>query len=122
MNIGHNWNIRTHTLLISLVPVLLLSALLTGFFTYARLQDLREESINIGQLIANQLATATEHEVLTDNPPVLQNLLQATLKTPQIRFLEVRDADENILAYAEQNNASQQEGAQVVLFNAAIQM
>ena len=63
MNIGHNWNIRTHTLLISLVPVLLLSALLTGFFTYARLQDLREESINIGQLIANQLATATEHEV-----------------------------------------------------------
>ncbi len=122
MNVGRNWNIRTHTLLISLGPALLLSALLTGFFTYARLQDLREESINIGQLIANQLATATEHEVLTDNPPVLQNLLQATLKTQQIRFLEVRDADENILAYAEQNNANQQEGAQVVLFNAAIEM
>ena len=122
MSSGHGWNIRTHTLLISLGPALLLTVLLTSFFTYSRLQDLREESINTGQLIANQLATATEYGVLTGNPQVLKNLLQATLETPQVRFLEVRDPHENILVYVEQNKTAVQEGSQVELFNASIQM
>jgi hypothetical protein len=34
MSSGHGWNIRTHTLLISLGPALLLTVLLTSFFTY----------------------------------------------------------------------------------------
>jgi len=122
MNTGHGWNIRTHTLLISLGPALLLTVLLTSFFTFSRLQDLRDESINTGQLIANQLATATEYGVLTGNPEVLKTLLQATLQTPQVRFLEVRDPNENILVYVEQNKAAVLEGSQVELFNASIQM
>jgi len=122
MRRGRSWNIRTHTLLISLGPALLLTALLTGFFTYSRLQDLREERINTGQLIANQLATATEYGVLTGNPQVLKTLLQATLETPQVRFLEVRDPHENILVYVEQKKTAVQEGSQIELFNASIQM
>lgn len=122
MRRGRSWNIRTHTLLISLGPALLLTALLTGFFTYSRLQDLREERINTGQLIANQLATATEYGVLTGNPQVLKTLLQATLETPQVRFLEVRAPHENILVYVEQKKTAVQEGSQIELFNASIQM
>ncbi|OYT97061.1 MAG: hybrid sensor histidine kinase/response regulator, partial [Pseudomonas sp. PGPPP3] len=123
MNTGHGWNIRTHTLLISLGPALLLTVLLTSFFTLSRLHDLRDESTNTGQLIANQLATATEYGVLSGNPQVLKNLLQATLQTPQVRFLEVRDSNEKILVYVEQKTATEQEGSsQVELFNASIQM
>lgn len=122
MNSARGWNIRTHTLLISLGPALLLTALLTSFFTFSRLQDLREENTNTGQLIATQLASATEYGVLSSNPQVLKNLLQATLQTPQVRFLEVRDHAEKILVYVEQERTALREDAQVELFNATIRL
>ncbi|MBD9483966.1 response regulator [Pseudomonas sp. PDM14] len=102
MILGRKWDIHTRTQLISVGPALLLTLLLTGFFTQARLEDLRQELNHNGQLIANQLAPATEYGVISGNIDVLDGLLQATLKTPHVRFLEVRDQEENILVYVEQ--------------------
>ena len=120
MKFNFSWDIHARTQLISLVPALLLTLLLTGFFTLTRLHDLRDETTNTGQLIANQLAVATEYGVIAENPQLLKNLLQATLATPQIRFLEVRDPQEKILVYAEQDGAAIQDSSQIELFNAAI--
>jgi signal transduction histidine kinase/ActR/RegA family two-component response regulator len=120
MNINFNWDIHARTQLISLVPALLLTLLLTGFFTFTRLHDLRDETTNTGQLIANQLAVATEYGVIVDNRQLLNNLLQASLATPQIRFLEVRDPQEKIIVYAEQVGSANQDSSQIELFNAAI--
>ncbi|MDO8697926.1 MAG: ATP-binding protein [Pseudomonas sp.] len=120
MKFNFSWDIHARTQLISLVPALLLTLLLTGFFTFTRLHDLRDETTNTGQLIANQLAVATEYGVIAENPQLLKNLLQATLATPQIRFLEVRDPQEKILVYAEQGGAAIQDSSQIELFNAAI--
>ncbi|MDT9156077.1 hypothetical protein, partial [Escherichia coli] len=61
------WNIHTRTQLISVGPALLLTLLLTGFLTFTRLQDLRQEQGHTGQLIANQLAPATEYAVLNSS-------------------------------------------------------
>ncbi|WP_241357245.1 hypothetical protein, partial [Escherichia coli] len=80
----------------------LLTLLLTAYFTYSRLQDLRQELTHTGQLIADQLAPAAEYGVIAGNTPVLQKLLQATLDTPHVRFIEVRDRNDNILVYVEQ--------------------
>ena len=102
MILGRKWDINTRTQLISVGPALLLTLLLTGFFTQARLEDLRQELNHNGQLIANQLAPAAEYGVISGNIDVLDGLLQATLKTPHVRFLEVRDQEENILVYVEQ--------------------
>lgn len=121
MKLNFSWDIHARTQLISLVPALLLTLLLTGFFTFTRLHDLRDETTNTGQLIANQLAVATAYGVITENSQLLNNLLQATLATPQIRFLEVRDPQEKILVYAEQPGATNQDSQQIELFNAAIQ-
>ena len=85
------WNIQNRMLAISLGPALLLTLLLTGYFTYSRLQDLRQELNHTGQLIANQLAPAAEYGVLSGNLPVLQSLLRTTLGTPHVRFIEVRN-------------------------------
>lgn len=95
-------NIRTRTLAISLGPALLLTLLLTGYFTYTRLQDLHAELTQTGQLIADQLAPATEYGVISGNTPILDSLLQASLHNPHVRFIEVRDREERVLAYVEQ--------------------
>ncbi len=120
MKFNFSWDIHARTQLISLVPALLLTLLLTGFFTFTRLHDLRDETTNTGQLIANQLAVATAYGVIAENPQLLNNLLHATLATPQIRFLEVRDPQEKIIVYAEQPGGVDKDSKQIELFNAAI--
>ncbi|AYC35098.1 response regulator [Pseudomonas cavernae] len=122
MNLRRGWDIHTRTQLISLGPALLLTLLLTGFFTFARLQDLRQELNHTGQLIANQLAPATEYGVISGNLLVLRNLLKATLDTPHVRFLEVRDRDDRILVYIEQPNSGGQASTQVEVFHAPIRL
>lgn len=54
-----SWDIHTRTQIISLGPALLLTLLLISFFTFVRIQDLRQELNHTGQLIANQLAPAS---------------------------------------------------------------
>ncbi|MGH8353347.1 MAG: HAMP domain-containing protein, partial [Pseudomonas sp.] len=122
MTLRRGWDIHTRTQLISVGPALLLTLLLTGYFTFARLQDLRQELNHTGQLIANQLAPATEYGVIAGNLAVLDSLLQATLDTPHVRFLEVRDREDNILVYVEQPSGQGQGSAQVEVFHAPIHL
>lgn len=121
MKLWRGWNIHVRTQLISVGPALLLTLLLTGFLTFNRLQDLRTETNHTGQLIASQLAPATEYGVISGNRRVLESLLQATLKTPHVRFIEVRDRDENILAYLEQPDHPHTGNGHLDTFQAPIQ-
>ncbi len=116
------WNIHTRTQLISVGPALLLTLLLTGFLTFTRLQDLRQEQGHTGQLIANQLAPATEYGVLNGNLSTLESLLRATLSTPDVRFAEVRDRDDNILVYVERPKEQGHSSPQVEVFEAPIRL
>lgn len=100
---GKGWyhsNIHTHTLLVSLVPALLLGVVLTLYFTFTRLHELRIELNDTGQLIANQLAPAVEYGVITGNVAVLDGLLRATLSTPHVRYVEVFNRQDRLLAHA----------------------
>ncbi|MDC3823564.1 ATP-binding protein [Pseudomonas aeruginosa] len=121
MSQRHGWDIRTRMLAISLGPALLLTLLLTAYFTYSRLQDLRQELTHTGQLIADQLAPAAEYGVIAGNTPVLQKLLQDTLDTPHVRFIEVRDRNDNILVYVEQLPGALQNAAPIDIFHSTIQ-
>ncbi|MHA6493337.1 ATP-binding protein [Pseudomonas borbori] len=122
MNLRRGLDIHTRTQLISVGPALLLTLLLTGFFTFARLQDLREELDHTGQLIANQLAPATEYGVISGNLEVLDTLLSATLQTPHVRFIELRDRNENILIYREQPHGEASTNAHIEVFHAPIRL
>jgi hypothetical protein len=82
MTFRRRWDINTRTQIISLGPALLLTLLLISFFTFVRIQDLRQELNHTGQLIANQLAPAAEYGVISGNNEVLDSLLKATLATP----------------------------------------
>src|ERR1700712_1772377 len=115
------WNISTRTQILSLGPALLLTLLLISFFTVVRIQDLRQELNHTGQLIANQLAPASEYGVIVGNNEVLQGLMRATMNTPHVRFLEVQDSTGKVLVHVEQaaENAHQR---QMEIFQAPIRL
>ncbi|MDR9750569.1 ATP-binding protein [Pseudomonas sp. SZMC_28357] len=115
-------DISTRTQLIAVGPALLLTLLLISFFTFVRIQDLRQELNHTGQLIANQLAPATEYGVISGNNEVLDSLLKATLATPHVRFLEVQDSANRILVYVEQPSETHDRSQQVEVFQAPVRL
>lgn len=122
MTLRRRWDINTRTQLIALGPALLLTVLLISFFTFVRIQDLRQELNRTGQLIANQLAPATEYGVISGNNEVLETLLTATLATPHVRFLEVQDSADRILVYVEQPAQSHSHPQQIEVFQAPVRL
>ena len=122
MSFRRRWDINTRTQLISLGPALLLTLLLISFFTFVRIQDLRQELNHTGQLIANQLAPATEYGVISGNNEVLESLLKASLATPHVRFLEIQDSANRILVYVEQPSESHNRPHQVEVFQAPVRL
>ncbi|EJN40466.1 signal transduction histidine kinase [Pseudomonas sp. GM84] len=117
-----SWDIHTRTQIISLGPALLLTLLLISFFTFVRIQDLRQELNHTGQLIANQLAPASEYGVISGNNEVLEGLMRATLSIPHVRFLEVQDGRNHILVYVEQSDESNNRAQRVEVFQAPIRL
>ncbi|ROM62523.1 hybrid sensor histidine kinase/response regulator [Pseudomonas brassicacearum] len=122
MTLRRRWDINTRTQLIALGPALLLTVLLISFFTFVRIQDLRQELNHTGQLIANQLAPATEYGVISGNKEVLESLLTATLATPHVRFLEIQDSTNRVLVYVEQSAATHDLPQQVEVFQAPVRL
>jgi len=122
MSFRRRWDINTRTQLISLGPALLLTLMLISFFTFVRIQDLRQEITHTGQLIANQLAPATEYGVISGNSEVLETLLKATLATPNVRFLEIQDSANRVLVYVEQPDEHHNRPQQVEVFQAPVRL
>ena len=123
MTFRRHWGINTRTQAISLGPaLLLLTLLLISFFTFVRIQDLRQELNHTGQLVANQLAPATEYGVISGNKEVLESLMKATLATPHVRFLQVQDSANNVLVYVEQPSLSRGQPQQIEVFQAPVRL
>lgn len=121
MTAQRGWNISTRTQILSLGPALLLTLLLISFFTVVRIQDLRQELTHTGQLIANQLAPASEYGVIVGNDEVLESLMKATMSTPHVRFLEVQDSTGKVLVHVEQA-AENPQSRQMEIFQAPIRL
>ncbi|MBX8484298.1 ATP-binding protein [Pseudomonas cichorii] len=119
MKLRH-WDINTRTQIISLGPALILTFLLVSFFTFVRIQDLRQELNHIGQLIANQLAPASETGVILGDLETLKSLMRATLSMPNVRYVEIQDSDNNVLIYIEQPHQSANHSLQTETFQAPI--
>ena len=94
-------SIHRHTLFVSLLPAVLIAFLLTGFFTLSRLQNLNKELADAGQLIANQLAPASEFSVISGNLQSLEPLLKGLLKHPHIAYIEIYNHDRKLLTRTE---------------------
>lgn len=85
--------LRDWILLITLLPTLLISLCLGGYFTYARYQDLQSYLEEQASNIAEPLAIAAEQGLLQDSKPQLQRLLNITHRknSPLVRSIAIFD-------------------------------
>ncbi|MBC3954241.1 MULTISPECIES: response regulator [Pseudomonas] len=115
-----HWDINTRTQAISLGPALLLTVLLIGFFTFVRIQDLRQELNHTGQLIANQLAPAAEPGLSIGDTEGLKSLIRATLSMPGVRYVEIQDSSNTVLVYIDQPRENEHTARQMEMFQAPV--
>ncbi|WP_372739098.1 ATP-binding protein [Neptunomonas sp.] len=71
--------IRQRILLLTLLPLLFISLLLGGYFTYTRLHDAEQSLIERGQLLARLIASSSEFGFITNNNELLKSLSKGPL-------------------------------------------
>ena len=106
MNIFRRGSINRRLITIALLPATLLGVVLLTYFTLVRLETLNREMETTGQLLADQLAPATEYGVITGNLELLQSLIKGSLKMPHVHKVEVLDQNGKILAMEQKTPAT----------------
>lgn len=91
------FDIRTHVLWFTLLPMLLMVMVIEAFFLHDRYTELDHNLINNGQLIARQLAASSEYGVFSGNRMFLDGVAESALQQTDVRGLVVLDATESIL-------------------------
>ncbi|NVK37672.1 MAG: response regulator [Gammaproteobacteria bacterium] len=91
LNKGKGWSLYTRTLILGLGPALILSFVLSGYFINVRIQDVKHELDNKGQLIAVQLASTADYFVLTGNQSIISPLTRVLLEDKDVEFIEIED-------------------------------
>ncbi|MGE3320459.1 MAG: hypothetical protein AB7I18_14310, partial [Candidatus Berkiella sp.] len=78
----NEWGIKSRVLFLTLVPTIIISLLLSAYFTSTRIQDLEKALRDRGYAIALQLAPASEYGVFSGNTHTLQRLANDALSEP----------------------------------------
>ena len=92
--------LRDWILLITLVPTLLISLGLGGYFSFARYQDLQHYLEEQASNIAEPLAIASEQGILSRNKAQLQRLLNVSHRknSPLVKSIAIFDHQRSMLA------------------------
>jgi len=96
----NEWGIKTRVLFLTLVPTIIISLLLSAYFTSTRIQDLEKSLKDRGFAISLQLAPASEYGVFSGNTQTLQRIANNTLCEPEVRSVSIYNKDGRILAHA----------------------
>lgn len=91
-----HWNIRKRMVLLALLPAAAIAALLGTYFIDVRMRELEQSLQERGLAVARQLAPASEYGLFSGNREVLQALLDATLKEPDVKAVTLTSADGEI--------------------------
>lgn len=93
------WGIKSRVLFLTLVPTIIISLLLSAYYTSTRIQDLELALRDRGYAIALQLAPASEYGVFSGNTHTLQRLTNDALSEPEVRSVSIFDKDGKLLAH-----------------------
>ena len=92
-----NLSIKTKTHLISVVPLIIASVVVSGLFLWEHLQDISNSLNKRGQETADLLAPACEYGVFSGNHAALSHLAYAASTDPEIEAIIVTDKNKNQL-------------------------
>jgi two-component system sensor histidine kinase BarA len=95
-----NWKLQNRILALVLLPGLIVSLFLGGFFIIQRMSDLDLLLQERGLAIAKQAAPTSEYGVVSGNNRLLQNLANNLLEERDLRAARILNKDGKILAYA----------------------
>ncbi|HVA55792.1 MAG TPA: ATP-binding protein [Gammaproteobacteria bacterium] len=97
-----NWGIRSRVLLLALVPVICLGILLGTYLTRVRVLDLQTSEHVLGDTLANQLASASEYGVTSNNVRILETLAHTVAQEPGVEAITITDRNNNVLVQVTQ--------------------
>lgn len=95
-----NWKLQNRILALVLLPGLIVSLFLGGFFIIQRMSDLDLLLQERGLAIAKQAAPTSEYGVISGNNPLLQNLTNNLLEERDLRSARVLNKDGQVLAHS----------------------
>ncbi|MGK0249883.1 MAG: two-component system sensor histidine kinase BarA [Oleispira sp.] len=95
-----NWKLQNRILALVLLPGLIVSLFLGGFFIIQHMSDLDLLLQERGLAIAKQAAPTSEHGVVSGNNRLLQNLTNNLLEERDLRAARILNKDGKVLAYA----------------------
>ncbi|MFI4937578.1 MAG: two-component sensor histidine kinase BarA [Candidatus Berkiellales bacterium] len=98
------WGIKSRVLFLTLVPTIIISLLLSAYFTGTRIKDLEKSLRDHGYTIALQLAPASEYGVFSGNTATLQRLANETLSEQDVRSVMIFNKDGRLLVHAGYEN------------------
>ncbi|MEY4140362.1 MAG: hypothetical protein RLZZ371_2544 [Pseudomonadota bacterium] len=84
-------DIRARMLVAALVPVMLLSVMLSVVFLKARFDDLTQAYLQRTRSVSRQLALASEFGLFSGNQQQLQALARGALREPDVRWVAILD-------------------------------
>jgi PAS domain S-box-containing protein len=87
-----HYGIEKQILLVTLVPILLMAALLANYFIYSRFADLDGSLLERSQSLVHQLASSSEYAVFANNTDLLQQNVDAALVQQDVSKVIVLDA------------------------------
>ncbi len=90
--------IKARMLFVALVPLVILSLLLTGHHIRSRFRDLDKSLVERGAALVRQLAPASEYGVFAGNEAFLLSLVNTIIEERDVRAVEIVDSDGRILA------------------------
>ena len=91
--------IKTRVVVISLIPTIIIAALLGFYFITARLNNLENSLKDHGTAMITQLASSSEYGVFAQNKSIINNILEVTEEEPDVMGIAVYDQDGNEISH-----------------------
>lgn len=89
--------IKHQILLVSIVPLLAMAALLTGYLIHSRFVSMSQSFDKRGYLLASQFARSSEYAVFSGNLALLNNMTESMADESDMKAVMVFDAKSNLL-------------------------
>lgn len=105
MAVAFQWNLRARILLLALLPSFIMFLCLLAYHVFERLAEAEQEQARSGQIMATQLAAATDFAIISGTFESVTPQIDAVLSQPNVASVSILDVKKRLL-FAKQNPSS----------------
>ena len=116
----NNWPLQRRLLFISLLPLLVVTIILSSYYMRSSVESLKEQTFEQGQLLASQLAPAVEYGVISGNEKSLNRIIHNLLKHESVISVEITNTDHQRIAAAAKKNTQKNYSSEI--FDVTLEM